>query len=397
MPAPSKLRVLHVTTVHQPLDTRIYYKEVRALADSGVDVRLATTVDRAGEAGGVVLLPLGSREGSRWRRLARDLRALLTIYAHQDAIVHIHDPELLLVAALPAFAGWRVVYDVHEFYYERIEASQWIPKPLRQFAAKLYGAVERSVLPRFAGVVIVSEAMRPRYERLVPMDRVALVRNFPNLDSGAVTRARTTPHPLAGRPYVLHTGGAMRLRAFDDLVAAAEYLQQSSPELAMVVLGTIDLGEYPPEERPKLLERAERAGVVMLGNVAYDEAQQWLAHARIGYMPLADTENNRRGTPNKLFEYALFELPIVASRIGRIAEIVESHDLGALVPIGDGAAHGAALARIHANEAEHARYAERSRQAAREFSFDAECLTLRALYDRICTSESTPRSVSRCI
>ena len=310
----------------------------------------ATTVDRAGEAGGVVLLPLGSREGSRWRRLARDLRALLTIYAHQDAIVHIHDPELLLVAALPAFAGWRVVYDVHEFYYERIEASQWIPKPLRQFAAKLYGAVERSVLPRFPAWL--SSAKRCARVTSVWFRWIALrsYETFPNLDSGAVMRARTTPHPLAGRPYVLHTGGAMRLRAFDDLVAAAEYLQQSSPELAMVVLGTIRIwASIRPKSGPNCSNARERAGVVMLGNVAYDEAQQWLAHARIGYMPLADTENNRRGTPNKLFEYALFELPIVASRIGRIAEIVESHDLGALVPIGDGAAHGAALARILAS------------------------------------------------
>lgn len=378
--------VLHVTTVHQPLDTRIYYKEVRALAESGFDVRLATTVDRREHHDGVALLPLGDRNGARWKRIGRDLRALMTMYRNRESIIHIHDPELLLVAALPACAGVRLVYDVHEFYSERIKASTWIPQPLRVLAAGVYDLMERLVLPRFAGIVVVSEAMRSRYEKLVPPERIALVRNFPNLDFGAVERARRSPHPLDGRPYVLHTGGAMRLRAFDDLVGAAETLRRRGSELAMVVLGPVDLGEYPAETRTALMERAEAAGVILAGSCPYDEAQRWLAHARIGYMPLADTENNRRGMPNKLFEYALFELPIVASNIGRVAEIVSANHLGTLVPIGNPVAHADALEAIHNDSTGRAAAADKARAAAQQYSFAGEFRSLRSLYERICTS-----------
>lgn len=376
-------RVLHVTTVHQPLDTRIYYKEVRSLAASGYDVHLATTVDRADRRDGVSFIALGTREGSRWRRIARDVRALRAMLSNRDAIVHIHDPELLLVAALPAFSGSRVVYDVHEFYVERIAASGWIPKPLRGLAAAFYDAIERIVLPRFAGVVVVSEMMEPRYRRFVSPERIALVRNFPNVDPRDLDDARRSPHPLHGRPYAIHTGGAMRLRAFHDLVSAAERLQAIGSDLRIVNLGATELSDYSEAERESLMLRAQEAGVVMAGTLGYRDALVWLTHARIGYLPLIDTENNRRGMPNKLFEYALFGLPIVASDIGRVAEIVRETGAGVLAPVGDGNAQGDVLAQVHADPELHGRLSAAATRSAQTYSFGGEFERLERLYERI--------------
>lgn len=382
-PSTTSRPVLHVTTVHQPLDTRIYYKEVRALAESGYDVRLATTVTAADSREGVHFIPLGSREGSRLRRFGRGIRALRAILAHRGAIVHIHDPELLLVAALPALFGSRIVYDVHEFYVERISGSEWIPKPLARIAAGIYDAIERAVLPHFAGVVVVSEAMVPRYSRFVPLERIALVRNFPNLANSELSAARSAPHPLDGRPYAVHTGGASRLRAFDDLVAAAERLRELGSDLAIVNLGDPSLSDYSADEREALLRRAEAAGVVMRGSVDYHEAQMWLANAEVAYLPLSDTENNRRGQPNKLFEYHLFGLPVVAADIGRVAEIVNDTASGTLVPIGDGRAHGDALEALHRDALRRNELAGASVLAAQRCSFAGEFERLQDLYARI--------------
>lgn len=375
------LRIVHVTTVHQPLDTRIYYKEVRSLASAGFDVRLATTVDASATVDGVDLIPLGDRKGPRLKRLLRDLRALALMLTERNALFHVHDPELLVVAALPAALGTRVVYDVHEFYRERIAASKWIPQRFRGALATLYAAVERLVLPHFAGAVVVSEEMLPMYRPLLRAERVALVRNFPNLDPKDLEAARARPHPLGGTPYALHTGGAMRLRAFHDIVAAAERLRRLGSPLAIVNLGETNLSEY--SDADALLERAKRAGVVMAGALGYNDAQTWLAHARIGYLPLGDTENNRRGMPNKLFEYLLFGLPIVASDIGRVAEIVTDARAGVVVPIDAGSLHGDALAELHGDARAHDDFARHARAAAVRYSFDGEFNALRDLYARI--------------
>jgi glycosyltransferase involved in cell wall biosynthesis len=373
--------ILHVTTVHGPFDTRIYEKEVRGLAERGHRVALATTLERPAQRNGVKILALGAGGGHRARRIVRDARALRVIFSHRRDIVHIHDPELLLVVLLPALFGVRVVYDVHEFYRERIADSGWIPRPLRALVSAAYSWFEQAVVPRCAGVVVVSEEMEPLYRRHVGAERIALVKNFPNIAPERIERAKSSAHPLDGRPYAVHTGGANRLRAFSEIVEAAEQLRRRGSELAIVNVGPIDLSDYPLAEREELLARAASCGLVMTGPVAYDESLTWLAHARIGYLPLLDVPNNRRGTPNKLFEYLLFGLPVAASEVNVTAQtLLRESQCGVLVPCGDGTAHGDALDLLHRDASAYASRAEASTRASRRYSFESELLKLERLY-----------------
>ena len=298
-----------------------------------------------------------------------------------DALIHIHDPELLLVSLLPVLCGARVIYDVHEFYAERIPASRWLPAPLRRVAATLYRYAEKAIVPRLAGVVVVSEAMVPMYERYLTAERIALVRNYPYFDDNDVALARRTPHPLGGKPYALHTGGAMRLRAFHDLVGAGEYLHARDADLKLVNLGEVSLSEYSPTERDALMRRAARAGIMMVGQLSFTETLTWLAHAESAYLPLIDSPNNRRGMPNKLFEYLGFGLPIVASDVGRVGDIVRRSGCGIVVAPDDGAAHGAALEHLHHNQEERSVYARSAVNAGVDYHFDRECDRLASLYE----------------
>jgi glycosyltransferase involved in cell wall biosynthesis len=375
-------QILHVSTVHGPLDGRIFYKEARCLRDAGFDVAIAGTARTRAVCDGVAIVPLGSREGPRWKRLGRDLRALWIMLAHPKSILHIHDPELLLAALLPAYFGRKVVYDVHEFYRERIADSEWIPRPLRGMLSKAYDRLERFALRRFAGVVIVSEAMRQHYRELVGEDRVALVRSFPYIRETELDAVRAAPHPLDGAPYILHTGGASRLRAFHTMVGAAEYLREHGCDWPIVNLGPIDLSAYGSEV-DALLPRAERAGVRNLGLVSQEDAWRYVAHAAIGYMPLIDVQNNARGMPNKLFENLIFGLPMVATGLGNIAAILTEANAGILVAAEDERAHGAALLRLAGDVPLRETLARNAAAAAPRFSFPTEVKTLIGLYHRI--------------
>ena len=384
---PLPQRVLHVSTVHGPHDTRIFFKEARALAASGLDVTIAGTVEERGTRDGVSFIPLGSRDGSRFRRILRDLRALSAIVSNRDAIIHIHDPELLVVAALPALAGVRVVYDVHELYTEGILNRPWIPRQLRRTLMMLYDLVERLTIPRFAGIVIAVEGFSARYERFISPERIALVRNFPNITSAEIAAARSKPHPLDGRPYVIHTGGASKQVLFHVIVATAESLRERGSDLQIVNIGEICLDEYPRDEARSLVERAKRAGVILRDRMDLIELFTWLAHARIGYQILSDTENHRKGIPNKLFEYARFGLPVVVTEIGHIGEIVRSDGFGTPIGNEDGSAHAEAMLAIHQNEPLHARLSEASLKASESYSFAGELQRLRELYARIVATQ----------
>jgi glycosyltransferase involved in cell wall biosynthesis len=375
--------ILHVTTVHPPLDTRIFYKQVRSLQAAGYAVELATTVPRAEHREGVSLLPLGSFTGPRWLRLMRDARALALMLARPQAVIHIHDPELLVVAFVPALLGRRLIYDVHEFYAERFAQTHWIPARLRAAVACLYDLVERVVLPHFCGVVIVADTMRAHYAALVGDEHVALVRNFPSIRPEDIEAARRAPHPLGGRPYILHTGGTSIWRAFDDMVAAAEQLRRRGCDLPIVSVGITDFSGFDSQHLAQLRARAERADVRIMDFVPYREALTYLAHASVGYLPLCESENYRRALPTKLFEYFLFGLPIVAADIGRTTEIIATTGAGVVVPIGDGSAHGDALYAIATDDELRARLRDASYRAHYSFVFAAEFERLTALYGRI--------------
>jgi|GEM_PF-1811006 len=390
-------RILHVTTVHPPFDNRIFGMEAASLARAGYDVSLATTVDAPGERDGVTLVPLGalsevSRRGERLGRNARAFRAMAGPYD----IVHVHDPELLIPAGiLQRMFGRKIVYDVHEFYDEKFAGgdatADWIPKPLLRAVRGAYGAVERAVLPRAAGVVVVSPEMIARYRRYLPEDRIALVQNFPSLTADDVAAARATEPPMAG-PYVVHTGGASKNRTFDVLVATAEKLRELGVNAPIVNIGAIQLESYP--HASDLLARSRAAGVVNTGMLSHAETLRWIAHARVGYQPLADSENNRRGAPRKLFEYVLFGLPVVSSDVGNIGDIVRRHDVGLNVPPLDAAVHAAAITTLLEDAALHAWYAENAQAAAPSFSFETQLPNLTALYERILRAPASNASVS---
>lgn len=385
-------RILHVTTVHPPFDGRIFGMEAKSLAAAGFDVTLATTVEGEGVRDGVRLVPLGKigDASRRSERLVRNLRALRCMRESYD-IVHVHDPELLVASGLAQrLFGRSIVYDVHEYYDEKFSGgdvtASWIPSPMLSLARGAYRFAEQTVLPRAAGIVVVHEAMLERYERLLPPERVAVVQNFPNFTEEELEAARRADPPL-GVPYIVHTGGASRDRIFDVIVATAERLRGLGCAAPIVNLGPIRLEGYPPAEREALLRRAQAAGVQLPGNVPHAEALRWLAHARIGYLPLWDSENNRRGQPRKLFEYLLMGLPVVASAVGNIARLVESNDVGRAVPIADAARHAEALAFLLDDADAHAEYANKARSAAASFSFRSQLPNLVGLYERILSSQ----------
>lgn len=387
--------VLHVSTVHSPFDPRIYQKEVRSLADAGYDMTLATTVDDAKTVDGVRFFPLGAAPPDGTRRLSRiprNLRALRAMLGNY-AIVHIHDPELLLASMVGVIAGRKVVYDVHEFYRERIADTNWIPKSLRPAVLRMYSFVERLVSKRLSGVVVVSPDMLPHYRQFLSADRVALVRNYPNITAAQVQEALVRGRPIE-EPYIVHTGGASRHRAFDVMVEAAERLRALGCSAPLINVGTVDLSAYPANLQTELVERAKSAGIRQMGWCSYEDSLRWIAHAQAAYLPLALTANNLRGVPQKMFEYFRFGVPVVACAFGRVQEIVSEWNGGLLVDPSNAQEHANALYTLLEDPEQRERFAAGARNAGNTYAFSAEVPQLIGLYERILSKKPAAKTIA---
>ena len=377
--------VLMVSTVHQPYDVRIFAKEAKTLARAGFEVSVAMTVERATRIDGIRIIPLGKHGGPKWHRLIRNFRALPLILRH-PGIVHVHDPELLVAAAFARICGRRIVYDVHEFYHDKLGASDanaaWIPLGLKPVVALAYAALERLLLPRICGVVVVTQEMIAHYERFVTTERIALVRNLPAISAADLELARSAKRLLEER-YFVHTGGASRSRAFHTLVEAAERLREAGCQALIVNLGEVRLSDYGAARAAELTRRAKRAGVRNLGRVPYGEVMRWLAHAELGIVLLQPSANHEKAQPTKLFEYFYHGLPVICTDVGAGAAIVRARRAGVTVANEDAPALARACLEIAGDPQARAAFGAASRRAAEAYSFEDDGARLVSMYRRL--------------
>ena len=165
----------------------------------------------------------------------------------------------------------------------------------------------------------------------------------------------------------------------DALASLRTTLQHTAPELAARVKLSI-VGDGPL--LPAVREQVARLG---LGDAV------WLPGARADIKDLLHgfdvfvLPSLAEGTPVSMLEAMACGLPVVASRVGGIPEVVDDGVQGLLVPVGDLDALAQALARYAADPLLRAAHGRAGRARVEErFSMRAMLAAYGALYDSLC-------------
>jgi glycosyltransferase involved in cell wall biosynthesis len=133
----------------------------------------------------------------------------------------------------------------------------------------------------------------------------------------------------------------------------------------------------PMEVVPAYLERASAAGVApdrlrFVDRVGVAEVPVWLAAFDVAVLPMPDEPHfARHASPLKLFEYLAAGLPIVASDLPSVREVVRHGDAAWLVRPGDPPALAEGIGRLLADAELRARLGTRAREVARLHTWDA--------------------------
>ena len=131
-------------------------------------------------------------------------------------------------------------------------------------------------------------------------------------------------------------------------------------------------------------ERGLAGFVHFLPTVPLAELLAWTASADIGVQPIRNTCLNHLSTDsNKLFEYAMAGLPVVASDFPEIRRVVRENDIGLLFDPETPGALAAALGRLVADAPLRGRLAANARASARALSWEAQEAELVGLYERV--------------
>lgn len=108
-------------------------------------------------------------------------------------------------------------------------------------------------------------------------------------------------------------GSLSRMKGLDTVYDAWLHIEKQTEDVCLVLAGPIEVGFSVPGG----------ARVIYLGELLEDQVGQLFRALDVGIIPAHDTEFGRYCFPQKLYEMVACELPVAASKVGAIAEILK--------------------------------------------------------------------------
>jgi glycosyltransferase involved in cell wall biosynthesis len=238
----------------------------------------------------------------------------------------------------------------------------------------------RLMLLRCSGVILTSPAFVPLFHKRYGGRAAVVVRNMQVYQPPVVSDHLRAYLGLAPeRRIALYHGILHPERGLEVIIHAARFLDPKTV-IVMKAWG---------EDRAKLEALIAREGVSdrvkIIPAVPFAELHAWTASADLGlviYRP--HSISVQHSLPNKVFEYLMAGVPVLASALDAVEEIVRTYDVGRILPSLEPEVIGRTINEMLADTSGLERMRRNALQAsARELRWECEQQRLLALYQEV--------------
>jgi len=177
-------------------------------------------------------------------------------------------------------------------------------------------------------VIAVSSALKDQMVRIgVPSEKIEVIQNGVNTDLFKLMDQAECRGKLKlpfDKKIILYVGNIVKAKGVDVLIDAFVRL---TGDILLIVVGD---GPYEKTLRARAGELGIEENVIFAGRVAHDEIRYYMNACDIFCLP-----SRCEGCPNVLLEAQACGLPVVASRVGGIPELIKTTNVGSMVKSDD--------------------------------------------------------------
>jgi len=312
-------------------------------------------------------------------RLWTHLGLMLAILRYRPTVIHSHDVNTLPTGFLASkLSRSLLVYDAHE-----ISTSREGYRNLRN----LVGIIEKALMPRAHGTITTTTARAKFFARAYGINRPVVLQNRPRLTiTKRTNKIRDELSLVNDWPIVLYQGGLQQGRGLEKLVRTA--IQVSNCYFVFIGGGRLTAQLKDLRDTHELHER-----VHFIPTVALSDLPAYTASADIGVQPIENTCLNHYTTDsNKLFEYIIAGLPVIATDFPEIRKIVRDGQVGLLVPPGSEDELAKAISLLAENTDLRQHYSRKAIDSASALNWETQESLLSNMYSRILKEHSCKAS-----
>lgn len=212
-----------------------------------------------------------------------------------------------------------LVYDSHEYFTGVPELAG------RPFVQKTWRKIERYIFPKLKDIITVNKSIADLYKAEYGKE-LTIVRNIPATRSVSGVKTRAALGLPENKQLIILQGSGINIqRGAEEAVEAMNFIENA----CLLIVGD---GDVIPLLKQSVEKNGLKEKVLFIPKQSPENLIHYTASSDLGLTLDKDTNINYRfSLPNKLFDYIHAQIPILASPLVEVKNIIDEFGIGSCI------------------------------------------------------------------
>ncbi len=310
------------------------------------------------------------------------IRSLSLVKRMPADIYHAHDLNMLPVAWWAARKnGAKLVYDSHELYLDRNRF-----RPYTRLGKFIVGRIEAYLIRRAHAVITVNETIANELASRYMVQIPGVIMNAPSMDSSAYITSTGNGKSIrvalgigSDLHLLLYTGSITFNRGLEKVIESLVYL----PDCHLVLMG-YGSDKFKAGLQALALETGVGPRFSFFGPVPSEEVTTYASCADLGIAPIKNVcLSYYYCSPNKLFEYILAGVPVIASNFPEMEKVIHKYEIGYTFDPEDPRGIARVIRKVFDNPQHYQKMKQNTINASSAYNWEKESKKLLEIYQTL--------------